>query len=154
MSQDRKEKVVVVGVGNLLLKDEGIGVHVARELENIPSPPNVELEIIDGGTSSDLEVGKADKLIIIDAAMMGGKAGDVYRLSPEDVNLSFHPTVHEVSLLYELELKKILKLPHPRKVIMFGIEPQEIGWGLELSEELKQKIPQILSLVREELEKT
>jgi len=99
-------------------------------------------------------VGGVDKLIIIDAAMMGGKAGDVYRLCPEDVNLSSHPHAHEVSLLYELELKRILKLPHPRKVIMFGIEPQEIGWGLELSEELKQKIPQILSLVREELEET
>ena len=95
-----------------------------------------------------------DKLIIVDAAMMGGRAGDVYCLCPEDVNLSSHPHAHEVSLLYELKLKRILKLPHPRKVIMFGIEPQEIGWGLELSEELKQKIPQILSLVREELEKT
>jgi hydrogenase maturation protease len=141
-------------VGNLLLKDEGVGVHVARELENIPSPVNIELEIIDGGTSSDLEVGEVDKLIIVDAAMMGGRVGDVYRLCPEDVNFSSHPHAHEVSLLYELELKRILKLPHPRKVIIFGIEPQEIGWGLELSEELKQKIPQILSLVREELEKT
>jgi len=51
----------------------GIGVHVVRELEKVPSSPNIKLEIIGGGTSSDLEVGGVDKLIIIDAAMMGGK---------------------------------------------------------------------------------
>ena len=148
-----KKKVAIVGVGNLLLKDEGIGVHIAHELKDSSLPNDIDLNIIDGGTSSDIEVGEADKLIIIDAAMMGGRAGDIYCLSPEDVNLASHPTVHEVSLLYELELKRILHLPHPENVVIFGIEPKEIGWGLELSEELKQSIPQVLSLVREELEK-
>ena len=47
---NRPPKIIVLGMGNLLLKDEGIGVHIAHALQRTPSPGNVELEVIDGGT--------------------------------------------------------------------------------------------------------
>ena len=68
-------RVLVIGVGNLLLKDEGIGIHAANALQEVDLPQAVKM--IDAGTSPDLlaysEAG--DKLIIIDAAQAGGKPG-------------------------------------------------------------------------------
>ncbi len=78
-------RVVVIGVGNLLLKDEGIGIHVANALQEVNIPQGDK--IIDGGTSPDLiaytEAG--DKLIIIDAMKAGGKPGTIYRFHPQDL---------------------------------------------------------------------
>ena len=62
-------RVVVLGLGNLLLRDEGIGVHVAQALQDVPSPDKVALEVIDGGTLSDVPLSfeEVDKLIVVDA---------------------------------------------------------------------------------------
>ena len=80
--EESKVRFAVVGVGNLLLKDEGIGVHIAHALQQIDIPYNVK--IIDGGTSLDLPdcLENVDKLIIIDAVKTGGAAGNDLSLSP------------------------------------------------------------------------
>ncbi len=69
---------MIVGVGNILLKDEGIGVHVVRALQEMSlASPKGEVEVVDGGTSPsafDTAEG-ADKLIIVDAARGGGEPG-------------------------------------------------------------------------------
>src|SRR4030042_222600 len=77
--------IVVIGIGNLLLKDEGIGIHALKALQESGLPPEVRL--IDGGTSPDLiaYTQAGDKLIIIDAARAGGQAGSIYRFRPEDL---------------------------------------------------------------------
>src|SRR4030043_287387 len=68
------KKVVILGIGNILLKDEGIGIHLVNALQDSLSPPNIHLEVIDGGTSPEVfyQLGEMDKLIIIDAARGGG----------------------------------------------------------------------------------
>ena len=75
-----------MGVGNVLLKDEGIGVHVARTLSKAIGS-RTDLDIIDGGTSPDtfMLLENADKLIIIDAVNGGGSPGSVYRFCPDDI---------------------------------------------------------------------
>jgi len=147
-------KVTVIGVGNELLKDEGIGVHIARALQGTPSPGNVELEVIDGGTLPDvvLSLEEIDKLIVVDAVQAGGESGAIYRFRSEDLDLGNRTltSLHEKSLLENLWLmEKFSK--KPKDVVIIGIEPEDMDWGLELSAKLRQRIPRIIEVVLEEV---
>jgi hydrogenase maturation protease len=143
----------VVGIGNVLLRDEGIGCHVAHALERVPLP---DVEIIDGGTCSDvLELLEdADKLVIVDAVKGGGMPGQIYRFRPEDITLEQKPvlSLHDTSLIDSL---KLMQLWHNiGDTVIIGVEPRELGWGLELSQELQEKMPQIIDAILGELNNT
>lgn len=144
-------RVVVVGVGNLLLKDEGIGIHTVKSLQEMDLPPDVKL--IDGGTSPDLiaytEAG--DKLIIIDAARAGGEPGTIYRFLPEDLSQNGGIlSTHELGVEQNLRLMSLTG-SRPGEIVIIGIEPGETGWGTELSPELQQKVPEIVKVVLKEI---
>jgi hydrogenase maturation protease len=146
-------RIVVIGVGNLLLKDEGIGIHVIQTLQEIELPPDVTL--IDGGTSPELwaytRIG--DKMIIIDAAKAGGKPGAVYRFRPEDImaEKGILNSAHELGVIEALNLMTFAG-NKPGDVVIIGIEPAEISPGLELSTVLRQKIPDIIKVVLKEIQ--
>lgn len=150
----KKAKIVVLGMGNVLLKDEGLGVHIAQALKEASPSPDVDLEVLDGGTSPQvfLLLEGADKLIVIDAVRGGGQPGAVYRFAPEDIALEtgMHTSVHQIGLLESLRMMDYLG-SRPRDTVIIGVEPKEIGWGLELSPELEQKVPQIVELVWKEI---
>lgn len=150
-------KVIVLGMGNLLLRDEGIGVHVANSLEGVPVPDNVSLEVIDGGTLPDavLSLDAADKLIVIDAVQTGGETGAIYRFHPEDIDLDevTITSLHQISLLENLWLMERFG-DGPKDIVIIGIEPEDISLGLELSGKLQQLIPQIVRIVMEEINST
>ena len=145
-------RVAVVGLGNLLLKDEGIGVHVIRALEELDLPENTV--IIDGGTSPDIldYLEPADKLIIIDAANAGSIPGTIYRFHPDNLILESGQMIslHELSLVSSLKMARVLK-KEPPEVIIIGVQPGEIDWGTELSAELEEKIPDIVKVVLKEI---
>ena len=144
------KKVIFLGLGNILLKDEGIGVHIIQELEKCSLPENCEL--IDGGTAG-LDclppINEIEKLVIIDA-IKGNKApGTIYSLRPE--HLIEDPS-HEALSLHQVGIIEILSIAKragslPGEVIIIGVEPKEIDWGLELTDCLKQKIPAILNIL-------
>ena len=150
--EEPKARIAVVGVGNLLLKDEGIGVHIARALQQMDIPQDTK--IIDGGTSPDLPyyINGADKLVIIDAVKGGSKPGTVYRFHPGDVNIESEEmvSVHELGLEQSLKIMGLMGRK-PREIVIIGIEPGEIDWGTELSAELQQKIPEIVNIVLKEI---
>ncbi|MDD4874575.1 MAG: HyaD/HybD family hydrogenase maturation endopeptidase [Dehalococcoidales bacterium] len=144
---------MVIGVGNLLLKDEGVGIHVVQALQEINLPQDVK--IIDGGTAPDLiaytEAG--DKLIIIDAAKAGGKPGTVYCFQPQDLateNGNF-VSVHELGVVQNLKLMALMG-NEPKEIVVIGVEPKEIGWGIELSPELQRVIPKIVKVVLKQID--
>ncbi len=145
-------RVVVIGVGNLLLKDEGIGIHIIKALQEIKLPQDVK--IIDGGTAPDLiaytEAG--DKLIIIDAAKAGGKPGAIYRFQPQDLTEGNGKVIsaHELGVKQNLRLMSLMG-NEPEEIVIIGIEPKEIDWGTELSPELQQKVPQIVRVILKEI---
>ncbi len=147
-------KVVVLGIGNLLLKDEGIGVHIAQALQEAPLPNNVELEVLDGGTLPDasLSFGEVDKLIVVDAVQAGGEPGAIYRFRPEDIKTDDRvlTSLHQVSLLENLWMMERFG-QKSEDVVIIGIEPKDMNWGLELSPKLQQRIPQIIKVVLEEV---
>jgi hydrogenase maturation protease len=143
----------VLGIGNILLRDEGIGCHVVRALEGI-APPDVK--IIDGETSPDawqlLE--DADKLVIVDAVKGGGMPGQIYRFHLEEISVEQKPflSLHDMGLVDSLML---MKLRHNiGEAVIIGVEPGELDWGLELSPELQRKMPRIIDAILSELNNT
>ena len=143
----------VVGIGNVLLRDEGIGCHVVHALEEIPLP---DVKIIDGGTCPDVLqlLDDADKLIVVDAVKGGGTPGQIYRFHLEDITPGQKPflSLHDVGLVDSLML---MQLWHKTgEAVIIGVEPREINWGLELSPELQEKMPQIIDAILAELNNT
>jgi hydrogenase maturation protease len=144
-----------VGVGNLLLKDEGIGVHVAHALKQMGLDNGRNLDILDGGTCPDviLSLDSVEKLIIVDAAEGNCEPGTIYRFRPGDVTGRAEAcSAHEVSLSHSLMMLDALGVK-PKDVVIFGIQPKEVDWGLEPSVELAERIPEIARLVVEETTK-
>jgi hydrogenase maturation protease len=146
-------RIVVIGVGNLLMKDEGVGIHAIQALQEIDLPPDVKL--VDGGTSPDLisYTRAGDKIIIIDAARAGSKPGAIYRFRPEDIAAGKGALIstHEMGVVENLNLMD-LSGNAPAEVIIIGIEPAEIDWGTELSPLLQKKMPAIISVVLKEID--
>lgn len=151
---DKRRKVAVVGIGNVLLKDEGIGVHVARALRGRVETDKADVEIIDGGTSPDvfLLVEGVHKLVLVDAVKGGGNPGSIYRFHPHDIisEQKYAISVHQMGLLDSLRMIKCSG-SKPDSIVIIGVEPKEIAWGLELSTELSEKLPQIVEVVMDEV---
>ena len=148
-------KVLVLGVGNLLLGDEGVGVHLIKSLEGTQFPENVRL--LDAGTVSHRLITlfhSVGYLIIIDAVEAGDRPGSIFRFSPDDVNL---PSKQKLSL-HQMGIADILQMAElsgakPETVII-GVQPKDASsWSLELTEEVKAAIPRVKDLVFEELRK-
>jgi hydrogenase maturation protease len=145
-------KILVVGMGNLLYRDEGIGVHVVQEMEkmNIQEP----LELLDIGTSTMdliLYLKGVKKLIVIDAMKAGGDPGTVYKCKPEDLWPKDEGPIslHEIGLLETLNMAK--KMGVEIETVIIGVEPKVMDWGMELTEEVKNKIPFIIDVVLKEV---
>ena len=140
----------VLGIGNALLRDEGIGCHVIHALEGILLP---DVKIIDGGTCPDVLqfLEDTDKLIIVDAVEGGGTPGQIYRFHLEDITLEQKPflSLHDMRLVDNLMLMKFWHSVD--ETVVIGVEPKEINWGLELSPELQEKMPQIIDAILAEL---
>jgi hydrogenase maturation protease len=143
----------VVGIGNALFRDEGIGCHVVHALEGVPLP---DVKVIDGGTCPDVLqlLEDADKLVIVDAVQGGGTPGQIYRFHLEDITLKQKPflSLHDVGLVDNLMLTQLWH--NINEAVIIGVEPGEINWGLELSPELQEKMPQIIDAILVELNNT
>ena len=144
---------MVLGVGNLLLSDEGVGVHVVKKLMGMGLPPGVE--VVDGGVRGLGLMGTvagADCLIVIDAVRGGGPPGSIYRFDVEDLTKSPHlykMSVHEVGILDVLDVSRLVGQTPNTTVI--GIEPKSMEMGMELSPEIQAKVPRVIELILDEL---
>jgi hydrogenase maturation protease len=146
--------VLVLGVGNILLHDEGLGVRVIEELERrYTFAPEVEL--LDGGTCGlellDNLKGR-DLLIIVDAMKNGGPPGSVYRLADREVPAHFNTriTPHQLGisdLLATLGLMDSL----PGRLVLLGVEPGDLSTGLGLSPAVEQGLALVVNRVAAEL---
>lgn len=149
----RAGKIVVLGVGNLLLRDEGVGVHLIQKLREMEVGEGVEL--IEGGTSVlDFLTRMEDisKLIIVDAIKLGGKPGTTYEICVDDFLLKGGKDItslHQLGVVETLALiKKMGKLP---PTVIIGIEPKEIDYGLELSPEIERELEKMVNLILKEV---
>jgi len=149
----RTDKVVVLGAGNLLLTDEGVGVHLIQKLREMQLGEGIEL--VDGGTSILDFIPQAEdvsKLIIVDAIKLGGKPGKTYRICVDDSLLKGAKgmtSLHQMGVVETLAIaQKMGKLPY---TVIIGIEPKDIGYGLELSPEIERKMGRMVNLILDEV---
>ena len=147
-------RILVLGVGNTLMRDDGVGVHAVGALaDGYELPANVL--VVDGGVAGLRllsEIAAADYLIIVDAVRRGGVPGSIYRLGQEDLHPRRGPFVsaHEVGIAELLAAAEFTgRLPETH---IIGIEPLETETVcLELSSPLRCALPQVVTAIIERL---
>jgi hydrogenase maturation protease len=148
-----KSPILVLGIGNILLHDEGLGVHAVKAMESLKLPGSIEL--LDGGTAgADLLDAIADrrKVIVIDALDIDDTAGTILRLKPEDLlsNTSGSISLHEFGIAETLRMARHLHC-EPKEVIIIGVKPQSIEPGIGLTDEMTARLPKIIECVLAEI---
>lgn len=144
--------ILILGIGNTLMGDEGIGVHVVRHLQEHALPAGVEC--LDGGTGSFTLLGpmqEARKIILIDATIDGQPTGTVRRLTPK-----FSRDYPRTLTAHDIGLKDLLDafylLGQQPEVILYAISIAPLGEvDLDLSPELHTRIPHVAELVVDEV---
>lgn len=149
------KRILLLGVGNLLYSDEGLGVHAVKYLEEHYSfSPNVTL--LDGGAMGKLlmsELIEHDHVIVMDAVLGGEAPGTIYRLEDEGLrkSLGFRDSQHDVDFVDTLISCEIIG--HRPTAVVIGMEPQD--WktmAVELTPVCAEKLPKLVSHALEELE--
>jgi hydrogenase maturation protease len=146
--------VVVLGLGNLLLQDEGVGIHALRTLqENYQFTPQIEL--VDGGTSGlDLLTffRPEAKMIMLDAMLFEQSAGSIGRVENEDIlaRLNTKTSVHHLGLSDLLAIAQLTDVT-PGEIVLFGVQPESMDLKVEPTKTVKDAIPKLLEYVIEQL---
>lgn len=147
------DSVAIIGIGNILRKDDGIGVHVVNELEKEGLTSTIQL--VDGGTSTLDMLGyflDYERIIVVDCLKAGYEPGTIYKIKAEDIKnyKKESLSIHDVQILDVVKMANMMdRFP---SVVIFGIEPKEIEFDLEMSEVMKSKIPEVIKLIKKELE--
>ncbi len=148
------ERILILGVGNILFTDEGIGVRTLEWLqEHYVFPENVTL--VDGGT---LGMGlmdallQCDRVYVLDAVLGGDRPGSIYRLTDEDLrkSMSFRDSLHQTDLVDTLIYCDILG--HRPEGVVFGMEPSDYNtMELGLSDVCQAAVPALAQRLVDEL---
>ena len=153
--QTAKKDTVVIGLGNILLSDEGIGVHIVRRLLSQQDKfPLVDfIEAGSAGMNLLHILANRKKAVIIDCAKMGEKPGTMRRFSPNDVQSvkklgQF--SLHEADILQVINLSKQLG-ECPKEIVFFGIEPESPEPDQELSQTLSANLDSYATEIRKEI---
>lgn len=153
MSKDQPP-VLVLGLGNVLMRDEGVGVRIAETLTGrYALPPGVE--VIDGGTSG-MELMEAvagrRRLVVADAITAGAAPGTILRLEGEALRAWFRSRIspHQLGLA-DLLAALALSGQAPEGVVVFGIVPEDISLGIELSTKVASAADRVAALIAEEV---
>jgi hydrogenase maturation protease len=148
-------KTLVLGLGNPILSDDGAGIRVAHEVANQLNNPQVTVaETSVAGLSLLDSIVGYDKVIIIDAIQTKkGKAGQIYRMEPEDFSFAKHlSSPHQINLVTALELGKMLNLAMPQKITIFAVEAKDItSFSEKCTPEVERAIPKAVKMVLAEL---
>jgi hydrogenase maturation protease len=153
-----KKSVIVIGLGNTLMSDEGAGVRVVQRLSDFSGefPPVDFVDAGTGGMSILHLIRDRDKAVFIDCTRMGEEPGVIRKFTPRELK-STKTLAHQS--LHEFDLIKIIHMAYklgqcPAEIIIFGIEPQSVKPGCELSEILADRIDEYVTAVCKELSKT
>ncbi len=143
-------KTLILGIGNLLLCDEGVGVHVARALQREELPEDVvTLEVGTSFLDALPAIEQADQIIIVDAMQAKHAPGTIYRVPFEDC---VKPEC--IASLHGFDLSRVFFLAGrgaPPDVIVIGVEPARIDWGTDLSPGIQEMIPSVIDAIKAEI---
>jgi hydrogenase maturation protease len=146
-------KPLILGVGNLLLSDDGVGVHVIKRLNE----EDVDADLLDvgmGGFDILERILGYRKVIIIDSIITGGEPGTIYHLTPED--LSNYPALshtHSVDLPTSLKLgQQLMADEMPDEIIIYAIEAEDITtFNENCTPKVKAAIPKVVKQIKNDL---
>ena len=156
-SFDEKKRVLILGLGNPLMGDDGVGVRVVEELKGLELPDGVEA--VEGGTAGLGLIGLMEgyqRVIIVDAAEMGHPPGCVVRFTPSEAQFAAVAaplSLHHIGLGEVLAMAEALEVA-PAELVIIGIQPSQVEAGSGLSQEVKGAIPRIIRIVLDELDAT
>lgn len=149
--EQEKTRTLVLGIGNTLLSDEGIGIHVLNSLKNSDSELLKHAEIMDGGTLSFTlaePIESSEQLIVVDAAELKSSPGTVRVFENQEMDSYITSgnkrSVHEVSLADVMSIT-LLSGNLPGKRALVGIQPQDIDWGEKPTDAVSAAIPAAIS---------
>jgi len=152
-SNARRPGTLVIGLGNVLRGDDGVGVRVIQALSAQPLAPDVE--VVDGGTQGLGLVGLfegRERIILVDAADVGKAPGQFVRFHLSEADLpgaDEHLSIHAAGLRDALMLAQALKIL-PDRVIIYGVQPARLDWDSELSSEVRAAVPRLAAALVEE----
>lgn len=146
--------IVVLGAGNILMMDEGVGVRVIERLiAEYEFPPGVD--VLDGGTASmemleDLE--NLDVLIVVDAVYAHQPVGEVIKLVDDDVKVFFRRKLspHQIGLSDVLASLEFIGRA-PKRMVVIGVKPVELELGMELTPRIAAQVPKMMEMVVDSL---
>ena len=147
-------KISLIGLGNLLLRDEGVGVHAVEALKRKYDFPE-EVRLLDGGTLGlDLLhlIGGMDKVLFVDAVDLKKEPGTIAVIGGEDLPSLLEPklSLHHVGLSDLLFASGFLGT-RPAEIVLIGIQPETLEMGLELSKTIEERFDELLQAVLEKL---
>jgi hydrogenase maturation protease len=150
---ESQKNTLILGLGNILLKDEGVGVRVVEKIKDMTLPPDVE--VMDGGTKGlDLiyYIEGKKKVIVVDAVRVGDDPGTMYRFTDNDIAevKGALRSAHGIDFADALRIAGMLNTK-PDEVIFIGIEPESLEEGLELTSTIEKRVPALIELVMREL---
>ncbi len=147
--------VVVLGLGNLLMQDEGVGIHALRALQSTYRF-EPEIEFVDGGTSGlDLLpfFRPESRMIMLDAMDFDTEPGSIGRVENDDIlaRLNTRMSVHHLGLSDLFAMAKLTD-SQPREIILFGVQPESMELEVELTATVREVIPRLIAHVLEQLQ--
>lgn len=146
MEHPLTSSTVVIGVGNTILSDDGVGVHAARFLGGDPRVP-VGVAILDGGTIG-LEllpyVSDAFRILLLDAVDSGAAPGTLTRMTAKELlGTKTGRSVHQLGVA-DLVSALALVAVRPQEIVILGVEPENTGWGTSLSPTVEAGLPALI----------
>lgn len=150
----QEKKIIILGIGNLLYQDEGLGIHILPLLRE-QFAGQVDVEIIEGATDGILlldPVESTNHLIIVDAIHANLPSGDLITVRDEEIPLymGVKMSIHQVGFQEVLAAAK-LRERLPRHMLMCGIQPHSLELGLELTDVVRAKLPELVTLICEQV---
>ena len=149
------KRLLVLGVGNLLLTDDGAGVHAVQDLSGEEEWETAQVDFMDGATfTQDIfyVFQEYEKVLVLDCVKGGHEPGTVYRFTEEHLrnNKEQRLSLHDIDLLDSLKMAELIG--NKPELLVLGIEPLTISeWSMELSEPVKANYPKYLEAVRREI---
>lgn len=147
---------LILGIGNIFRRDDGVGIRAIEQLRNVELPTGVDVIDWGNGVLGLLELlAGYRRILIVDAVQAGCQPGSIYRFVPDQAETERYPftSLHELDALSTIELAQNLGFS-PKDVVVFGVEPQSMEWGMGLTPAIEAVVPDVVKSILEEIRDT
>ena len=156
MTEQNRNQITILGIGNTLYTDEGLGVHALAALQE-KYGMDQQVQLVDGSTDGMSLLGPVedtDYLIVIDAINAGKEGGHIIELHGNDIPAYYgiKMSIHQLGF-QEVLLASKLRERYPKNIVMIGMQPTSLELGIGLSETNEAQLPEMFKLVEQQVNK-